>query len=341
MQVVRLFALVEKRLGCSCNTGAFFKNPTVSALAEQLRESKHADWKAPVLQLAAGKPNVRPLFFAPGVVGRGLDFVHLANTLLGDIPLFALQMRGLAAADTPHVSLKAAAVEYADHIQSIQPEGPYGLSGYSAGGIVAMSIAAELYRRGERTDFVGLIDSTPPSTVPIPSPFSSPERAIRLLRTIHGRIDEALGSQMTFVQFAKRVSGALHRVASRWSLTAVPRASKLEEILTNVSAGLVPAQQKLVEDHLQMIMNHSFEVMPINIVLLRTRLDPFEGPHEPELGWQRVTSGPIRVEYLSLPHSELLTPEGAPEVARILERYLLTRRIDTKNTRPPSSRARL
>jgi hypothetical protein len=82
-----------------------------------------------------------------------------------------------------------------------------------------------------------------------------------------------------------------------------------------------------------MIMNHSFEIMPVNIVLLRTRLEPFEGPHEPELGWQRVTNGSIRVEYLSLPHSELLTPEGAPEVARILERYLLTRRIDAKSTR--------
>ena len=325
--VVKLFSLIEKRLGRSCNATAFFRNPTVSALAELLRESKDADWKAPVVQLASGKPHIRPLFFAPGVVGQGLDFVHLAKVLHSDVPLFALQMRGLSLIDTPHDSLRAAAADYADRIQAIQLTGPYGISGYSAGGIVAVAIAQELHRRGERTDFVALIDSVPPSTIRIPSPFSSPRRAFRMLRSLRRRIEDAIAAQLTFEQFAKRCVGALRRVASRWSPLAAPHIPSIDEVLANAATELAPAHHKLIEDHLQMIQHHQFERMPIDIVLLRTELDPFEGPHEAELGWQRVTSGQIRIEYLSLPHMELLTPEGAPEVADIIQRYLLVRRV--------------
>ena len=48
--------------------------------------------------------------------------------------------------------------------------------------------------------------------------------------------------------------------------------------------------------------------MPIDMVLFRVALDPFEGPHEEELGWRRVTTGRITVEYLPGTHQSVLTP---------------------------------
>ena len=64
--------------------------------------------------------------------------------------------------------------------------------------------------------------------------------------------------------------------------------------------------------------------MPIDMVLFRVALDPFEGPHEEELGWRRVTTGRITVEYLPGTHEQHgdgrwlsgpgLAPRTVPEV---------------------------
>lgn len=53
------------------------------------------------------------------------------------------------------------AADYADHIQKIQPEGPYLLLGWSAGGLIAHAVACELQARGERTALLAILDAYP------------------------------------------------------------------------------------------------------------------------------------------------------------------------------------
>jgi hypothetical protein len=69
--------------------------------------------------------------------------------------------------------------------------------------------------------------------------------------------------------------------------------------------------------------------MPIDMVLFRTALDPFEGPHEEELGWRRVTTGRITVEYLPGTHQSLLTAGGSQDLASRLEPYLRCRLVSS------------
>ena len=49
-----------------------------------------------------------------------------------------------------------------------------------------MAIAEELRARGESTDFVGLIDTLPPKSVSVPSPFTSPRRLASVLADARG-----------------------------------------------------------------------------------------------------------------------------------------------------------
>ena len=74
--------------------------------------------------------------------------------------------------------------------------------------------------------------------------------------------------------------------------------------------------------YFEAIWNHEFRKLPIDMVLFRVLLDPFEGPHERELGWQRVTGGKIAVEGLAGTHERVLTPDGSRELASRLEMYL-------------------
>jgi hybrid polyketide synthase/nonribosomal peptide synthetase FtdB len=48
---------------------------------------------------------------------------------------------------------------YADHIEAIQPTGPYAVLGYSLGGNVAFEVAQELERRGRQVTDVLILDS--------------------------------------------------------------------------------------------------------------------------------------------------------------------------------------
>lgn len=53
------------------------------------------------------------------------------------------------------------AADYAEQIRKIQPEGPYLLLGWSAGGLIAHALACELQSRGERTALLAILDAYP------------------------------------------------------------------------------------------------------------------------------------------------------------------------------------
>ena len=54
------------------------------------------------------------------------------------------------------------AAYYLDGIRSVQPHGPYLLCGFSLGGMIAYEMAVRLTKAGERVQFIGLFDPTPP-----------------------------------------------------------------------------------------------------------------------------------------------------------------------------------
>jgi thioesterase domain-containing protein len=85
-------------------------------------------------------------------------FRELAALLDPDHPFYGLTHHGFAAAAFPK-TFAAMAACYADAIRAVQPEGPYHLAGYSAGGLIAFDLARHLARAGAEVAFVGIIDA--------------------------------------------------------------------------------------------------------------------------------------------------------------------------------------
>ena len=77
-------------------------------------------------------------------------------------PLFAVsrwaQGSGFIEAD----SVESLAKVHIEGIKAIQPEGPYRIGGYSFGGMIALEIAQQLRRDGDRVELLFLLDPTEP-----------------------------------------------------------------------------------------------------------------------------------------------------------------------------------
>ena len=79
-------------------------------------------------------------------------------------------------------------------------------------------------------------------------------------------------------------------------------------------------EAEFMQTHLSSVMAFEPSRRPIDLVLLRTHLDPFEGPHEPDLGWSRTVTGRVTVATIVGRHHELLQDRAA-ELARSIERH--------------------
>jgi thioesterase domain-containing protein len=72
-------------------------------------------------------------------------------------------------------------------ITEVQPEGPYRLAGWSAGGVFAYAVAERLVATGRAVEFVGLLDTFHPATRPDhDSPRARQFSVLDLLARDHG-----------------------------------------------------------------------------------------------------------------------------------------------------------
>jgi acyl transferase domain-containing protein/thioesterase domain-containing protein len=99
----------------------------------------------------------RPVFwFHPAQSGVE---VYSAIAQKSQRPFYGIQARGWMTNQSPLHGIQRIASYYAHIIQSVQPEGPYDLGGYSLGGIFAYEVTRQLQELGETVDTVVMLDA--------------------------------------------------------------------------------------------------------------------------------------------------------------------------------------
>jgi amino acid adenylation domain-containing protein len=162
LAAVRLFALMEKRLGKKVPLATVFQGATVEHLANILHQHANA---APHSSLVAIQPggNRRPLFLIHPAGGQVFSYVHLAHYLGSDQPCYGLQARGLEEGQEPHSRIEDMAAYYIEALRTVQFDGPYLLGGWSMGGVVALEMAQQLHAQGRRVALLAFLDSRVPT----------------------------------------------------------------------------------------------------------------------------------------------------------------------------------
>jgi acetoacetyl-CoA synthetase len=153
-----LVTKIRERLGRELPATMLLHAPTITALAAALREDREPPRFSCVVPLKLGGRDA-PLFIVHGFAGNPFELLKIAWAIDADRPIYALQARGLDPRQEPHRRIEDMAEHYIREIGAVQPNGPYWLSGFSSGGLIAYEMARQLRQRGEQIAFVGLLDT--------------------------------------------------------------------------------------------------------------------------------------------------------------------------------------
>jgi amino acid adenylation domain-containing protein len=160
---VRLVSRVREALNPAATVEDVFAHPTLYDLAAKLAGTGEwfgTDHAIPVRDTGSE----RPLFVMHDAVGVVFYGQLLRSHLDAEIPIYALP--GPLNSTEELGSLDDLVTRLVRMMTEVQPEGPYRVAGWSAGGIFAYAVAERLVMTGRAVEFVGLLDAFNPAGLP-------------------------------------------------------------------------------------------------------------------------------------------------------------------------------
>ncbi|WP_197515527.1 non-ribosomal peptide synthetase, partial [Mycobacterium sp. E1747] len=143
ISAMRATAAINAALDTGLAVRTLFYAPSVRRLSRQLNTPATTEELVPVETLKEGSGV--PLWCIHD--GFGLSWPYRALGEYLDCPLIGINRVPQNGEGEP-ASIRAMAARYADTLQTLYPDGPYKLLGWSFGGVVAHELAIELQRRG-------------------------------------------------------------------------------------------------------------------------------------------------------------------------------------------------
>ncbi|MFI5781907.1 amino acid adenylation domain-containing protein [Nocardia sp. NPDC051570] len=162
-----MMAEISREFGVTATVAVLFAAPTPAELVSALDSGSAATTSGlEVLLPLRTSGDATPVFCFHPAGGISWGFAGLLRHVDARYPLYGIQATNLATAAPPPPTLEAMVVEYLDYIESVAPQGPCHLVGWSLGGVVAHAMAAEMQARGREVGIVAMLDSFPSDAWP-------------------------------------------------------------------------------------------------------------------------------------------------------------------------------
>ncbi|MFL6138262.1 MAG: non-ribosomal peptide synthetase [Frankiaceae bacterium] len=167
LDLARLGSRVSARLDVKLEPSALYLAPTLSAAAKVVDERRGGapvpsddddEQRSPLVHLSHGESEELVCLVSP-VGGSASAYVPLAQLLGSQGTLLALESIGLDGVES-FERIEDFAARHLEALRSEQPEGPYRLVGWSAGGTIAFEMASMLREAGEDVAALVLLDTT-------------------------------------------------------------------------------------------------------------------------------------------------------------------------------------
>jgi amino acid adenylation domain-containing protein len=300
----KMLARVEKEFGKLLPLATLFQAPTVADLAKLIR---HSGWKATWSSLVPIRPSGTkpPFYFVHAIGGNVLNFASFASHFDPDQPVYGLQARGLDGKEIPSMSIQQMAADYIQDIRTVQPQGPYCIGGFSAGGVVAFEMARQLRAAGQQVAILALLDS------PIDNPNQSGVAASkeRFTRTVVFNIRYAFHTGLLSFARQKIKNFRMRANIRLWTIKN--------------SLGFKPSARTLgvEEAFLLALRNYVPQTYDGDATLFRAK-DELCSYSDETLGWRGLIKGRLEILEISGDHDTILHEPHIGMLARLLNSCL-------------------
>ncbi len=305
---VRVFAQIEQQMGRRLPLASLFQQPTVAGLAALLRQETPAPSNPALVAIHAGAPERPALYCVHTFGGAAFDLRPLAEALGPDQPFYGLQARGLDGEAEPHAQIPEMAAYYVEAVRAHQPHGPYYLSGYCFGGVVAYEMAVQLRALGEAVALTAPIDAPAPGYESLPSAWSL-EQAAAFFANLPYWLRDFF--QMNREEMGVVVRRRLRRIVRAWGQRFGRRGelTPLEIIGDHVHVLEAPDYRRnLMEMHLKALLDYRTPPYDGRVTAFRVRRRPLFSRQDPNLGWGRVAAGGVDLRVIPGAHHNLMQP---------------------------------
>ena len=299
LRMVQLLAEIEIAFGKYISMAALFDAPSVSALAQVLRNG------------TSEPPEVIPLqpagFLSPFFCfGAGRRLQALASHLGTEHPFLSLlpntQSAEFMQMRPPH-RIEDIAAYSARIIREYQREGPYYIGGWSALGVVAYEIAQQLMASGHEVGLLALFD--------VKNPAASP-------RLFKANWFEARRQKVTF--FAKELKELRLRDVRRY----------VDEKATSLKLKMRPMRMRKngevvanLEDLVSAAVG-SYRPRPYagRVMFFRAASRPGGHVWDFSTGWRSLVKGEFEVQEISGDHRSIFSEPHVIDIAKSMTKYL-------------------
>ncbi|BAY10335.1 non-ribosomal peptide synthetase [Calothrix sp. NIES-2098] len=324
---IKLFWEIEQAFGKNLPLATLFQAGTIESLAKilqpqtALNASTPAAWSSLVpIQPQGNKP---PFFCIHGLGGEVLCFRELAMHLGADRPFYGLQPQGLDDKQPFLTRIEDMAAHYIREIQTIQPQGPYFLGGYSIGGIIVFEMAHQLQHQGQEVALLAMLDSSIPGT----------EQRLPFVKRIVEHFNNLLQLGPAYLWDRAEVwrNWAWENFRKgRYLLQKRYKHSNNQRpyYLFDVAQYLLETDRHLemMETSLEAVHKYNFKVYPEKIVLFRTddrtRTVAVGVQYDPQFGWGELVAGTIDIYHIPGSHESLLKEPSVQVLAEKLRNCL-------------------
>jgi len=241
-----------------------------------------------------------PVFAVAGHNGDVFCYRTLVQYLGDEQPFFGLQPPGLDGHSQPLTRVEELAAYFAAQIKAFQPDGPYVIAGYCAGGATAFELAQQLLRAGSTIDVVALFGA----------PYAT---AYRFSSQMRLRIETEWARVSRHVRAMASLSGAQRRAYMKQKLRLVIPTNGDQGIESKISSEVLAQRIKVQEATFAALAHYTPTHFPGRLVLLL-----------PCKAWARSSRQPLRWRSVAERVEEHYGPDDCHTDVMLLEPYAPT-----------------
>jgi acyl-CoA synthetase (AMP-forming)/AMP-acid ligase II/thioesterase domain-containing protein/NADP-dependent 3-hydroxy acid dehydrogenase YdfG len=310
----QLLGRLRAALGVELTVAALLEDPTIAGLAARIEQAGDGPAGGMLDVLLPLRPHGSraPLFCVHPGAGVSWPYAALLGGLNVDRPVHGIQARGLQDGEDVATSVQEMAADYLRQIRTVQPHGPYHLLGWSFGGLVTHAMAAQLRAEGERVGLLALLDTWPVGA------------ATGSARSKHRPLPPAEELERALMEILVKSSG-IERIPD----AQVPLTAGALGLLRREGSPLQGLDDRAISALLKVMANDTelgYTYIPGrfdgDLVFFTAGKGEFAEESAAQESWRPFVGGRIENHVIACTHDDMLRPEAAADIARIIETEL-------------------